>query len=153
MENIQGIYIYIYIYLFIYLYMEYMRNIWGIYINIYDIKSSETQKTDPMAAPLGAPLKKAHLCSVFLIISYTLYILYIFHRYSLNIFHIFPMGVSQFIPSSVGLDMTKLWLFMKFRIFRVQTWLFDVMFKCFCMALCRETKKHIALYKDTRVYL
>ena len=79
--------------------MEYIRNIQGISIDIYDQKHRPNGAAAEGGRPIGAPPKAA---PVFLIILYHKY-LWIFLIYSLYIPYIFPKYVPYIFP----------WVFLK----------------------------------------
>ena len=70
------------------IYMEYIWNVWGISIDIYDRKRSETQAPPSAAAPLGLCFWSFYIIDIY---GYSLYIPYIFHIYFLAMFHIFSL--------------------------------------------------------------
>ena len=74
--------------------MEYIRNIQGISIDIYDQKHRPNGAAAEGGRPIGAPPKAAPVFLIINLYGYALYIPYIFHIYFLAMFHIF-----SFVPA------------------------------------------------------
>ena len=71
--------------------MEYIRNIQGISIDIYDQKHRPNGAAAEGGRPIGAPPKAAPVFLIINLYGYALYIPYIFHIYFLAMFHIFSL--------------------------------------------------------------
>ena len=75
--------------------MEYIRNIQGISIDIYDQKHRPNGAAAEGGRPIGAPPKAAPVFLIINLYGYALYIPYIFHIYSI---YIFPSYVPYIFP-------------------------------------------------------
>ena len=81
--------------------MEYIRNIQGISIDIYDQKHRPNGAAAEGGRPIGAPPKAAPVFLIINIYGYSLYIPYIFHIYSIYVYiyiYIFPSYVPYVFP-------------------------------------------------------